>query len=69
MENLKTAFAGMMDKLNELEASARRLPNQHLADLIKASSGRLASAAGHPDLDLLALQMERDGRDGGSTAQ
>jgi hypothetical protein len=64
MEDLKADFGGMLDKLAALEVSARRLPNHHLADLIKASHGRLTSAASHPDVDLLALQLDRDGRDG-----
>lgn len=63
-ERLKGFFSQVMDKLSDLEVSARKLPNQHLADLIKASHGRLVSAAGHPDMDLLALQIERDHRDG-----
>lgn len=63
-EHLKGFLSQITDKLNELEVSARRLPNHHLADLIKASHGRLVSAAGHPDVDLLALQIERDHRDG-----
>jgi hypothetical protein len=63
-EDLKSYFNQIMERLSALEVSARRLPNQHLADLIKASHGRLTSAASHPDVDLLALQIDRDHRDG-----
>lgn len=64
MEDLKADFGSMLEKLAALEVSARRLPNHHLADLLKASHGRLVSAASHPDTDLLALQIDRDHRDG-----
>lgn len=58
--DLKQGLAGLQAHLAELEASARKLPNQNFADLIKAAGGRLAQASEHPDLEAVGEQLRAD---------
>lgn len=58
--DLKAELGHVQERLAELEASARKLPNQNFADLIKSAHGRLAQASEHPDLDTAGAQLETD---------
>lgn len=57
---MKQALSHMMERLAELETSARKLPNQNFADLIKSARGRLSQASEHPDLEKVGEQLRSD---------
>lgn len=58
--DLKAALEHFKGNLVELEASARKLPNANFADIIKSAHGKLSQASEHPDIDLVAKQIELD---------
>lgn len=52
LERVKEVVAGM-------EAEARKLKNQNLADVFKSAYGRLVQALEHPDLDRLGVSEDQ----------
>jgi hypothetical protein len=69
IEDFQGALRAMHGRLVELEASARKLPNQNFADILKSSHGRLSQLVDHPQLaevhaqfaaDLEAAEKERE---------
>lgn len=49
--SLKDELASAQSKLADLEASARGLKNQNLADIIKSAHAKVTQALDHPDLE------------------
>lgn len=56
--SLKSALEKMHEQLAEVEVEARKLKNQHLADILASASGKLHNAIGHPDVDLVGKEDE-----------
>ena len=49
--DLKSAIAEVAGQLTALEATARKLPNQNFADIVKAAHVRVTQLTQHPDVD------------------
>lgn len=58
--SIKADLASIKESVAALEAAARELPNQHLADIIKGAHGRLSDAESHPDADLVGEEPAED---------
>lgn len=58
--DFKSEFEHMHSMLGQAETAARKLPNQHVADLIKATMGKLEMAIGHPDIEAVGVQLRTD---------
>lgn len=55
--DLKRELSSLTDRLDELEAAARKLRNQNYADVVKSAKGRVQQLADHPDLHLVQKEM------------
>lgn len=58
---LKKRIGELVQRLNELEAGARRLRNQNFADVVKSAKGRVQQLVDHPDVQLVENEMHDEG--------
>lgn len=62
--NLKDGLDRIAEALAEFEQHARKLPNQHIADIAKGARGRVLDLQGHPDIGLVEREMIGEDDDG-----
>lgn len=56
IKETKDGLAATVQKLEELEAAARKLQNQNLADVAMPAKGRVQQLVNHPDLHLIGAE-------------
>lgn len=59
-DELKSGIADMHGKLADLEAEARKLQNQNLADIVASAKNKLQQLGDHPDLEHVASAEQHE---------